>query len=45
MSWLTRGKPTKLALLAAAIGVAWLISGRRRREVWHTLDQGSATGP
>ena len=39
MSWLTRGVPTKLALLAAMAGVVMLIV-RRRGEVWHTLDQG-----
>ncbi len=44
MSWLTRGKPAKLAVLAAVVSVAWLVVSRRR-EVWHTRDQGSMTGP
>jgi uncharacterized protein (TIGR03382 family) len=41
MSWLTRGLPITLAVLAAA----WLIVSRRRGEVWHSLDQGTGTGP
>ncbi len=44
MSCLTRGVPTKLAVLAAVAGVVMLIA-RRRGEVWHTLDGDSSTGP
>ncbi len=45
MSWLTRVRTSRLAVLAAAAGLAWVLANRRRREVWHTLDQGSVTGP
>ena len=45
MSWLTRGRPAKLAVLVAAVGLLWVIARRRQREAWHTLDQGSVTGP
>jgi len=41
MSWSTWGK---LAVPAAVAGVVLLIAGRRRPQVWHSL-QGTGTGP
>jgi hypothetical protein len=44
MSWLTRGVPVTLAVLAAVVGVV-VLNARRSGEVWHTLGQGTDTGP
>jgi len=43
MFWFVRGKPAALAALVALAAVG-MLARRRRREVWHNVDQGS-TGP